>query len=200
MNISSYIRILLIIIFAFIGAKSIIAQERSDTLQSVYSSDTTLNIMLPEVYVGAVDPVRPLSYEERREHWRRIRDVKKVFPYAQMVVVNLIETYEYLETLPEDEKEDHLEKVQKEFKERYEPEMRKLTVKQGQLLIKFIYRQSGSTGYELVSAMLGGFKAWYWSVFARFVGTNLKAKYDPINNEDDALSERILRLYLQGRL
>ena len=60
-----------------------------------------------------------------------------------------------------------------------EPKMKDLTLNQGKLLIKLINRQCGMTGYELVQAFLGGFKAWTWQVFARITGASLKATYRP---------------------
>ena len=78
--------------------------------------------------------------------------------------------------------------------------MRKLTLGQGKILIKLVYRETGSTGYELVSAVLGGWKAFWWNAFARFLGANLKAEYDPKHVEDDAVTERIIELIQEGRL
>jgi len=46
-------------------------------------------------------------------------------------------------------------------------------------------------------AFLGGFKAWTWQVFARITGASLKATYRPQTDPDDALTERIVRLYDQ---
>ena len=43
----------------------------------------------------------------------------------------------------------------------------------------------------------GGFKAWTWQVFARITGASLKATYRPQTDPDDALTERIVRLYDQ---
>ena len=136
-------------------------------------NDSLLVIQFAEVYISANRTVRPLTIEERRQLWRRIRDVKKVYPYAKYVAATIIETYEYMQTLPEKEQEPHLKRVEKELKEDMEPKMKDLTLNQGKLLIKLINRQCGMTGYELVQAFLGGFKAWTWQVFARITGASL---------------------------
>ncbi len=174
------------------------AQSESETIKSSEEVDTLKTRILPLVKVEA--RVKTLSYQERRRYWRRIRDVKKVLPYARYITAVLIETYEYLETLPEDEQNDHLKRVKKEMRTYFEPLMRKLTVKQGQLLMKLIHRESGTISYDLVKLFVGGFKAWYWQVFARVVGTNLKKPYSPKTNPDDALTERILLLVDKGAL
>ena len=169
---------------------------RPDTVSRAVS-DSLLEIRFADIYVSAARTVHPLTLEERRQLWRRIRDVKKVYPYAKYVAATIIETYEYMQTLPEKEQEPHLKRVEKELKEEMEPKMKDLTLNQGKLLIKLINRQCGMTGYELVQAFLGGFKAWTWQVFARITGASLKATYRPRIDPDDALTERIVRLYDQ---
>lgn len=144
---------------------------------------------------------KPLTHEERVALWRRIRDVKKVMPYARYIASTIIETYEYMETLPtEQEQEEHLRRVQRELKAEMEPKMRQLTLRQGRLLIKLVNRQTGQTGYELVKAVLGSFKAWWWNAFAKVVGASLKETYDPKNSTDDAVTERIIKEIDRGRL
>lgn len=163
-------------------------------------ADTLVVRELPPVYVGATPKVKPLTREERQELWRRIRDVKRTMPYAKYVVATIIETYEYLETLPEKEQRDHLKRVERELRAELEPKMRQLTLGQGKMMMKIIKRQSGSTCYELLKAFTGGWKAWWWNQFARIVGASLKTDYNPAENPDDATTERIIRLVEQGRL
>lgn len=164
--------------------------------------DTLVEVEIEEIYVFARhhQKVRPLTLEERRQLWRRIRDVKKVYPYAKYVAATIIETYEYMQTLPEKEQEPHLKRVEKELKKEMEPKMRDLTLNQGSLLIKLINRQCGMTGYQLIQSFLGGFRAWTWQIFARIMGANLKSIYNPLEDPDDALTERIIRLHELQRL
>ena len=171
------------------------AQNVPPGVASRSSADSLLVIQFANVYISASRTVRPLTNEERRQLWRRIRDVKKVYPYARYVAATIIETYEYMQTLPEKEQEPHLKRVEKELKIEMEPKMKDLTLNQGKLLIKLINRQCGMTGYELLQSFLGGFKAWTWQVFARITGASLKAAYHPESDPDDALTERIVRLY-----
>lgn len=184
-------RWLLALLIALTGGLSLEAQEED------LSPDT---IILPIVWVQAKSPVHPLTPEERRAYWRRVRDVKKTLPYAKYVATTIIETYEYIETLPEDEQRAHIKRVERDLKADMEPKMRQLTLSQGKVLIKLINRQSGSTGYELVKAFLGGWKAWWWNQFAKFTGANLKSDYRPQDDPDDALTERIVRLVEVGFL
>ena len=175
---------LLLVVLLCCGLAPLVAQTplpRQAIVRTV--NDSLVEVDLPDVNVFARHRVRPLSLAERRELWRRIRDVKKTMPYAKYVAATIIETYEYMQTLPEKQQEAHLKLVEKELR------------RQGQLLIKLIHRQCGMTGYELVKAFLGGFRAWTWQVFSRVMGASLKAPYDPEHNADDAVTERIVQLY-----
>ena len=135
--------------------------QTPDTIPAIRMlNDSLIEINLANIYVSAHRTVRPLTPTERQQLWRRIRDVKKVYPYAKYVAATIIETYEYMQTLPEKEQEPHLKRVEVELKRDMEPKMKDLTLGQGKLLIKLVNRQCGMTGYELVQTFLGGFKAW----------------------------------------
>lgn len=170
------------------------AQERMAT------DSIDRHVVLPDLNVRAKRRHKPLSYEERQAYWRRIRDVKKTLPYAKYIAATVIETYEYMQTLPETEQSKHLKKVEQELRVEMEPKMRKLTLGQGKLLIKLVKRQCGSSSYELVKSILGSWKAFWWNAFARFLGANLKDSYEPQENEDDAVTERIIELVEVGYL
>lgn len=177
----------IVLLCCCLATPELIAQEQAQ-------SDTILHKELPLLYVRAKHRRRPLTYEERQAYWRRIRDVKKTLPYAKYVAATIIETYEYMESLPEKEQKAHLKRVERELKEEMEPKMRNLTLGQGKILIKLINRQCGSSSYELVKSFLGGWKAFWWNAFARVIGANLKTEYHPESNEDDAVTERIVQL------
>lgn len=186
-------RLISVLLFLTCGGISLFAQEPQVAEPQVIA-DTLVEVELPDINVYARRNLRPLTLEERQQLWRLIRDVKKTYPYAKYVAATIIETYEYMETLPEKERERHLKQVEKELKRDMTPKMKDLTLRQGKVLIKLIHRQCGMTGYELVQAFLGSFKAWTWQIFARVTGANLKSPYDPLHNQEDAVIERIIQL------
>lgn len=187
------LRKLLLLIALCLGANCHISAQDAGEV------DSMRNVMLPDILVLAKHQHR-LSPEERMAYWRRIRDVKRTLPYAKYLAATIIETYEYMETLPEEEQKKHLKRVEKELKAEMEPQMRKLTLNQGKILIKLVHRQTGSTGYTLVKAVLGSWKAFWWNAFANFVGASLKSEYRPSEVEDDAVTERIVTLVEAGVL
>ncbi|MDR1602754.1 MAG: DUF4294 domain-containing protein [Tannerella sp.] len=163
----------------------------------VEGTDTVITAWLPEVYVFPELTFK--NEKERREYSKLVRDVKKTLPYAKIVYETLIETYEYIETLPDDKaRETHLKRMEKELFREYKPELKKLSLSQGKLLIKLVDRECNQSSYHLVSAYLGSFRATFWNFFAGMFGASLKSKYDPTGK--DALTERVVILVERGLL
>lgn len=167
------------------------------TPMCVYEGDTIPYIKLTTVYI-----FKPLKFKNKREmakYYKLIRDVKKVLPISKEINRAIIETYEYMMTLPNEKaRQKHMKAVEKSLKEQYTPRMKKLSFAQGKLLIKLVDRQTHSTGYELVKAFMGPFKAGFYQTFAALFGASLKKQYDPMG--DDALTERVILMVENGQL
>ncbi|EJX09866.1 hypothetical protein EVA_02022 [gut metagenome] len=163
----------------------------------VYEGDTIPCVQLRTVYI-----FRPLTFKndrQRREYNRLVRNVKKVYPISKEINRAIIETYEYLQTLPDAKaRQKHIKRVEKGLKEQYTPRMKKLSFSQGKLLIKLVDRQSNQTSYELVKAFMGPFKAGFYQAFASLFGASLKKEYDP--EGEDRLTERIVLMVENGQL
>ena len=137
--------------------------------------------------------------KERQQYNKLVRDVKRTLPYARLIYETLIETYEYIETLPDEKsKQAHLKRMEKELYAQYKPELKKLTLSQGKLLIKLVDRECHQSSYNLAKAYLGSFRAGFWNIFAGMFGASLKTKYDP--NGKDALTERVVLLVQCGAI
>ncbi len=144
----------------------------------------------------------PVSFSSKRQqnaYMRLVKNVKKVLPLAKEANMIMMETAEYLETLPNKEaKEEHMKRVEKSIMKEYKPRMKKLTYSQGKLLIKLIYRESHSSSYELIQAFLGPVRAGFYQVFAWTFGASLRKEYDP--EGVDRLTERVVLLVESGQL
>ena len=139
--------------------------------------------------------------KERIRYNRMVRNAKKVLHIAKEVKMIMMETYEYLVTLPNAKaRAEHLKLVEKGVKEQYTPRMKRLTLTQGKLLIKLIYRECNSTGFELINAFIGPLKAGFYQIFAWTFGASLKKTYEPDKNLEDAEIERIARLVEAGQI
>ena len=137
--------------------------------------------------------------KQRMAYNRLVYNIKKVLPIAKEVNKIIVETYEYLETLPNKKAKDaHMKLVEKSIKKEYTPRMKKLTYSQGKLLIKLGYRECNSSSYNLVQAFLGPVKAGFYQAFAWAFGASLKKDYDP--NGVDRLTERVVLQVEAGQL
>ncbi|MDD6553840.1 MAG: DUF4294 domain-containing protein [Prevotellaceae bacterium] len=159
--------------------------------------DSIQYVELNNVYVYPVPVFK--NAQERAAYNRLVYNIKKVLPIAKEVNQIVIETYQYLQTLPNKKAKDaHMKIVEKEIKKEYTPRMKKLTYSQGKLLIKLVYRETNSSGYQLIQAFLGPVRAGFYQAFAWTFGASLMKKYDP--NGADRVTERIVRKVESGQL
>ena len=159
--------------------------------------DSIQYMEMNNVYV--FPPVTFNSKRQQNAYMRLVKNVKTVLPIAKEARLIMMETAEYLETLPSKEaREEHMKRVEKSIMKEYKPRMKKLTYSQGKLLIKLIYRESNSSGYELIQAFLGPMRAGFYQAFAWAFGASLKKQYDP--EGIDRLTERVVLMVEAGQL
>ena len=139
------------------------------------------------------------SKRQQQAYLRLVKNVKKTLPLAKQVRQMLIETAEYLETLPtKKEKEEHMKRVEAAIVKEYKPQMKKLTFSQGKLLIKLVDRECNSTAYEAMQAFIGPVRSGMWQAFAWMFGASLKKGYDA--DGVDKLTERVVLMVEAGQL
>ncbi len=137
--------------------------------------------------------------KQQRQYNNLVKNIKKVLPIAKEANIIIIETYEYLQTLPDDKaRKEHISYVEKCIMKEYTPRMKQLTYAQGKLLIKLINRECSSSSYNLVQAFLGPVKAGFYQAFAWTFGASLKKRYDP--EGVDRLTERVVRQVEAGQI
>ncbi|MDR2086781.1 MAG: DUF4294 domain-containing protein [Dysgonamonadaceae bacterium] len=161
------------------------------------NGDTIKTFALQDIYVY---PPQVFKNKGEEEKYRKlIRDIKKTLPYAKLIYATLIETYEYMMTLPDDKsREEHLKRMEKDLFAEYKPVLKKMTLSQGKLLIRLIDRECNQPSYDLLKAFLGPFRAGFWNFFAGMFGASLKSNWDPEGK--DAAAERIIELVEMGLL
>ena len=201
----------LLTVFLFVSAVAMAQKTRPEQV------DMDSPTFVPTVKVGKVfeggDSIQymemnnvyvfpPVVFENKKQegaYMRLVKNVKIVLPIAKEARMIMMETAEYLETLPNAKaREEHLERVEKSIMKEYKPRMKKLTYSQGKLLIKLIYRESHSSGYELIQAFLGPIRAGFYQAFAWAFGASLKKEYDP--EGVDRLTERVVLMVEAGQL
>lgn len=166
---------------------------------TVINSDTVLMLVFNDITV--YPPMRFKSEKQEKFYWRTVRDVRKTLPYAKLICETLVETYEYIETFDtKAERDSYLKEMESEVFEQYKPVLKKFTKGQARVLVKLIQRETNQSGYDILKAFLGSFRATFWQGFGRLFGVNLKSSYNPDTDSNDAILERVATLIEQGQL
>lgn len=203
--------------FALMKRLPLLAIIISSGLQFAVAQETVSDALTPSVKVSKVlvdgDSIQYMemsnvyvypkptfkSQKQEQAYMRLVKNVKKVLPLAKEARQMLIETAEYIETLPNQKERDaHLKKVEAAIVAEYKPKMKKLTYSQGKLLIKLIDRECNATAYETIQAFIGPVRSGMWQAFAWMFGASLKKGYDP--NGVDRLTERVVLMVEAGQL
>jgi len=197
---------LLVLLFAYASWQVALAQTPPDDPtfvptvkvgKTLVDGDTVQYMEMSNVYVYPEPTFK--SRRQQQAYLRLVRNVKKVLPIAKDIRQMLIETAEYLETLPtKQEKDAHMKRVEASIVAEYKPKMKKLTFSQGKLLIKLVDRECNSTAFEAMQAFLGPVRAGVWQAFAWMFGASLKKGYHP--EGVDRLTERVVLLVEAGQL
>lgn len=155
------------------------------------------NWVIPEI---VVIPKRKFkSNKDYRQYQRMIRNLKAVYPYAQIARAKFIDlNYQLTQLHTKREKEKYIDQVEKEIRDEFEKKLMSLTVSQGKMLIKLLDRETGRTSYELLKELKGGFSASLWQAVARIFGSNLKTEFD--EDGDDKILNELILLYEHQQL
>ena len=187
-----------------ITAEQVLAEMDSPTFvptvkvgKVLHEGDSIQYMEMNNVYVYP-----QLTFKNKKQaesYMRLVKNVKTVLPIAKQARQMLIETTEYLETLPDKKsKDEHIKRVEQDIFKTYKPKMKKLTYSQGKLLIKLIDRECHSSSYDVIQAFMGPIRAGFWQVFAWGFGASLKKGYDP--KGVDRLTERVVLMVEAGQI
>jgi len=155
-------------------------------------------------FISDVPVVKVLAFKNKEEHKKYNilkRRVLKVYPFAMSAKEKLLSIQKGLDSIPKRRhKKRYTKEVAKWVKEEYADRLKNLTMSEGKILVKLIYRETNTTSYEIVKSYRGRFNAFFWQTMAKFWDNNLKTEYDPVNSREDMLIEHILiQAKLEGK-
>ena len=195
------IKFLLLVLFTTMSVNAqVIPQDTTKMGYELENDESILNdtIQLPEVliYKEKMDP------DARKQFLLLQSRVFKTYPYAKLASERLTILNKGMANLKTNkEKKRYFKIVESYLSEEFEAKLKKLSRKQGQILVKLIHRQTGTTTYELVKNLKSGWKAFWSNTAASMFDINLKTKYAPFDVNEDYLIETILvRAFDSGRL
>ncbi len=148
------------------------------------------------IFISDISEVKILEFKnimEKNQYLILKRRILKVYPYAVLAKEKLNSIQLGLDTIP---KRRHKKRYTKDYakwvKEEYTDRLKNLTMSEGKILVKLIYRETKTTSYEIVKSYRGRFNAFFWQTMAKLWDNNLKTEYDPINIREDMLIEHII--------
>lgn len=192
--------ILCFLLISFAAKAQITPKETSEMGYTLTENDSILGdtIELPEIILSK----EKLDPEAKKQFLILQNRVYKVYPYARLAADRLTALNNGMARLKTSrEKKKYFKIVEDYLNNEFEARLKKLSRKQGQILVKLIHRQTGITTYELVKTLKSGFKAFVSNATANMFDISLKREYNPFEVNEDYLIESILvRAFESGRL
>ena len=186
------------ILFAFFSIS--FAQVKDSVSFDPEANDSIISktILIEEVviYRQKLDP------EAKKQFLILQNRVYKVYPFAKTAAERLTLLNGNLGKLENaKDKRKYFKIVEDYINNEFKDKLKKLSRKQGQILIKLIHRQTGTTTYDLIKNYKSGWKAFWSNSAASLFDLNLKQKYQPLTVNEDYLIETILnRAFTNQRL
>lgn len=181
---------------AFSSARAGDAATGYDVLAVIDHGDTIPFELLPIQFVYP-NPVNTYDEKTRKFFWKTVRDVKKTLPYAKQIAAEVKAIDEATKGMSDSQRKSYMKAHEDDLVNKFKPALKKLTLKQGKILIKLVDRECGQSSYELIKAYRGGFRAAFWQGFAKMLGADLKANY---NVKEEEVIEAVINLVENGQL
>jgi len=152
----------------------------------------------PQSYIGldevvVYQPVKLNSYEEMKKYMLLRRRVLKVYPYAELASKRFVTLKERLDLMDSRrQKKRYAKMIEKYLEGEFSEELKKLTRKEGQILVKLICRETGITTHDLVKTYRNGLRATAYQFTAKLFDIDLKTEFNPSKVQEDMWIEDIL--------
>ena len=154
------------------------------------SIDLDKVVLLPKLKYKNSDQIRQYLILKRK--------TLKVYSYAVLASDRLTTLNQRLSKIKRRrDKKNYTKKIQKFILNEFYDELRKFTQTEGQILIKLIHRQTGTTAYKLIKEIRNGWSAFWYNNTARVFNMSLKREFDPYLVEEDYLIEDIIQRALR---
>lgn len=188
----------------FLGISQVEEQQMDSVTEKkiIIEGDSIIrsSIDLGEVYVFS--KLKFSDYDSKLRYYILRRKTIKVFPYAKMAADRLTELNDSITKIKKNRhRKRYTKEVQKFIEEEFSAELKKLTRTEGQILVKLIHRQTGTTAFDLVKELRSGWRAFWYNTTARMFDISIKEEFHPENVHEDYLIEDILqRAFAASRL
>ena len=178
-------------------SKAQVIDHRDDYLKE---KDTVLGVAI-ELEEVIIDKNQIKISEDARKRFLILqRRVYKVYPFAKTASERLVLLNKGMEGLKTNREKKKYFKITEDYlTNEFESQLKKLSRKDGQILVKLIHRQTGTTTFTLIKTLKSGWKAFWSNSTARVFDINLKTEYDPMTVYEDYLIETIIDRAFKSR-
>lgn len=190
-----YMFLLIVCLVPFLAKAQI--DHRDDYLKE---KDTVLGVAieLEEVIINK-NQIK-IDDDARKRFLILQRRVYKVYPYAKLASERLVQLNKGMQGLKTNRERKKYFKITEDYlTNEFEAQLKKLSRKDGQILVKLIHRQTGSTTFMLIKTLKSGWKAFWSNSTARVFDINLKTEYNPMEVYEDYLIETIIDRAFKSR-
>ncbi|UKM64025.1 DUF4294 domain-containing protein [Flavobacteriaceae bacterium GSB9] len=199
----NYLRYIFLLIPAFVVAQ--VNDVETDSTSVEYLIIEGDSVPRTAIDLDEVMLLHKLKFDSRKDRIRYLilrRKTIKVYPYAKLAAERLDSMNKRMATLKRNrDKRRYTRRVQKYIEGEFSEELKKMTRTEGQILVKLIHRQTGTTAFDLVKKLRSGWRAFWYNTTASMFDISLKREFDPMNVKEDYLIEDILqRNFQSGRI
>jgi hypothetical protein len=193
----------------FIGKAQVGRAQEDSTHPNPSKWGVNDTIMVPAIYYdgawmpyGEMDMVyisklTPDKLAKVLEGYNRLRNAVYVtYPYAKSAAIIINDVTARLAGVEsKKERKAYIKTREKELKARFTEPLSNLSVYQGKVLMKLIYRETGNNCYEIIKEYRGSLNARLYQTVAFFFGSSLKQEFDiqanPTDRQIDAIVQEI---------
>jgi len=160
--------------------------KRIFTPCTMENGDTIPSFLLKEIIIK--HPFK--SKKQMQRYYKRMNRleyyVKKVYPYALLASSKINEINLKLENIKNKKSRRKIIKYEySKLMHEFKKPLSKLSIAQGRILIRLIYRETNNSAFYHIQDFKGKFTAYFWQTIARLFGNNLKSTYDPYGKDYD---------------
>ena len=197
-NLDIMLKSILSIAFVFLFSTATFSQTEQDSLQMT-SQDSAI-VFSTELSEIIINKDKTFVEDDRKAKLILKRRIFRVYPYAKLTADKLIQLDANMAKLKTNkEKKKYFKLVEKYLEQEFEPRLKKLSRKDGQILVKLINRQTGVSTFNLIKEYKSGWKAFWANSTARLFSINLRTEYKPYDVVEDYNIESILNAAFNQR-
>ena len=192
------VRIICSILLSLFYANALNAQEPLLPV-AVSEADTLPHVYLQEVKVKGKNLYKKKYIRSARRQTRLEYNAKEEKPYARIAAEKIQQIDRQIDqTKDKSKRKEIIKKEYKALMKSFKQPLMKLSITQGRILVRLIYRETNNSAFAHIKEYKGSVNAYFWQSLALLFGNNLKADYEPYGKDREI--EDIVKRIERGEL